>query len=217
MPRLFVLILALGLAACGGEDEKANPDSGLTLDATPQANAPDGGAFLYPPGPYGAAVDDVIENLQWLGFVDDDKDKNPFDQEPRIFQLAEYFAQNDPTAKVIMINAAAGWCGPCQAEAYSSGELIDNYQAKGARFVSALFEDGNYDPVTREYTKSWGETFSARWPLMVDATFLLGKYFPETSMPMNMFVDAKTMKIITIYNGYSEDQQVLLLDYLTSM
>lgn len=210
-----LLVTGWLVAGCGDDDG----DGGGTPDAA--AEVPDAGpttdaAYTYPSGPFGTGPEDTIENLSWVGFVDDDGDGNPFNQEPRIFYLAEYYAENDPDAKVIMVNAAAGWCGPCQQEAYSSGDLMATYYPKGARFVSAVFEDSSGNPATRDFVKTWGQTFQAKWPLMVDATFLLGKYFDQNAMPMNMFVDARTMKILTIYSGYDDQFQRNLLDYYTS-
>ncbi len=193
------LVASLALfTACGGEEDPMGdpPDAGGgsadAADNTPR----------YPAGPYGEGPGDVIRDLQWVSFVDgDDADLDPLNDPVRLLSLSEYYRGNDPDAKVIMINSAAGWCGPCMQEASELSAVAADYEPLGARFVSCIFEDANGDPADEEFVRYWANQFNLTIPAAIDTTFLVGPYFDINAMPMNMFVDANNMEIITITTG----------------
>src|SRR5262245_57381695 len=113
MRTLAFPLLVVALVGCGGgeEDMPPPPDAGPPplFDAAWQP---------YPSGPYGVTEYSIVTNLQFSGYVDDNKNGNPFDDTEREWSLEEYFqGSRDPGAKVIFINAAAPWCGPCGLEA----------------------------------------------------------------------------------------------------
>jgi thiol-disulfide isomerase/thioredoxin len=179
-------------------------------DATPQ--------LYYPSGPYGNDEGDVIANLGWMGYIDSnaDSDDDPFNEAEGMIMLEDFFVGNDPTAKVIMINSSAGWCGSCQTEAAALPGLRDQYYASGARFVTAMFEDASGSPSSVGYAKSWGEFFDLNFPTVADPQDLLGAYYQENAVPMNMFVDAETMTIIDIHHGYDGSYARQVLDAYTN-
>lgn len=206
------LAAALLLTACEEGDDLGAADAAPAADAVPQ---PDGAGFLYPSGPFGTGPEDTIEDITWLGFVDgDDPDTDHANDPLRLFSLHEYHQANAPDAKVIMINSAAGWCGPCQQEAAESPILVGEYYPQGVRFISAVFEDDQGNPADRAFVEYWNASLDPAWPTMVDSTFLMGKYFDENAMPMNMFVDARTMEIVAITTGADTPTFRTILDYM---
>ncbi|MBI2392201.1 MAG: hypothetical protein HYV09_21620 [Deltaproteobacteria bacterium] len=70
-------IVALILASCGGGEERAAIDAAtadvagdIDLAEVSPADAPDADPFgAFPSGPYGNAVDSVMANLAWEGYV----------------------------------------------------------------------------------------------------------------------------------------------------
>lgn len=206
---LASVMFAMFVAACGSEqDPMGAPDAAAEPDAEPSGLA-------YPSGPYGEGADDTIRNLRMIAYIDgDDADDLVVGEEMSAFELAQYYRENDPDAKVIMINSAAGWCGPCQQEAQEIPPLAREYHARGVRFVTAVFENPDYSPATAEFVAQWADTFNLNIPTAVDSTFQLGAYFDVNAMPTNMFVDATNMKILTIVTGYGgPDAFEQILDY----
>jgi thiol-disulfide isomerase/thioredoxin len=200
------LVASLALfSACGGEEDPMDdpPDAGG--GGTPDADP--GTARAYPDGPYGEGTGDTIRNLSWVAYVDTeaDSDIDPFNEEPQLFDLSQYYRGNDPEAKVIMINAAAGWCGPCMNEAAHFEELRSVYEPLGARFVSGIFEDADGLPADEAFVLYWGNQFDLTIPAAVDSLFQLGAYFDVNAMPMNMLVDAHNMEILSITVGTGGD------------
>ena len=81
---------------------------------------------------------DTIEDLTWTGYVDDNGNGNPFDDAPREISLEEFFHGHDPDAKILLINASAGWCGSCADEAPLLRSMHNDYYDKGGRVITAL-------------------------------------------------------------------------------
>src|SRR5262245_54961851 len=83
----------------------------------------------YPAGPYGVVVGDTIKNETWASayFDGDDPGASPYDEAPRAWSLDHFWQGKDPNAKLIMLNQAAGWCGPCMTESTNLPALAADY------------------------------------------------------------------------------------------
>jgi thiol-disulfide isomerase/thioredoxin len=189
---LMASLMAVSIAACSGE----NPTPiGPDID-TPR---------IYPDGPFGVSVGDTIKNLRFFAFLDTDGDGVVYNDDPSFIELAEFYAENDPEAKIIMLNAAAGWCPPCMAEAQDMPDVYDEFYPRGVRMITAVFENPDYSPATTDFVQSWGEQYELNVPLAIDSQpFQLGPYFDEAAMPTNIFIDATTMEILEVLPGYSD-------------
>lgn len=82
-------------------------------------------------------------------------------------------------------------------------KLYNYYHAEGAEFVSALFEDGKNppEPAKPKDMQWWGDTYNVEFPMVIDPGFKLGRFFTADATPMNLLIDAKTMKIVGKYLG----------------
>lgn len=205
-----------------GQPDAHNPppppsDGGVTptADAYVPPSPPD--AYVppaqYPPGPYGTNEGSVIAELSWSGYVDSDadSDNDPFNESPTTISLRDYYVGFDPGARVILLNSSAGWCGACQEEAASLKQLDSSYRSRGARFIMAMFEDTNGSAADTNFAKTWGEWFDLAFPVVADPQDKLGPYYQDSSVPMNILIDASDMTIIDIHHGfdYYYTQQVL--------
>jgi thiol-disulfide isomerase/thioredoxin len=195
-----------------GDDEADPPDAApVAPDAAPVPDAaPEPAA--YPSGPYGTRVGSVIENLAWMGYRDGDGNGDPFDEDAREVTLEEFFSGRDPDAKIILINSAAGWCGPCQEEAPILRGLHNEYDGRGVRILSAIFETTSGSPAGVSYARTWGTTFNLPFAMVADPSDLLGPYYVENAVPMNMFVDAETMEIVEVYHGFDSQYTRSIFD-----
>ena len=236
-PRLLVLALpVLFGAGCVGQIDGYDPPPG-EADAGPAGNPdasppgppdatppgppdayvppppPDAAPPAYPTGPYGYSVGSTIANLSWSGYVDGaDSDSDPFNESARTFELEEYFVGTDPGARIIIINASAGWCGSCQEEMPELQGLHQSYRARGLRGVSALFEDTNGYAADEAFARTWGDTFNLSFATVADPSDTLAPYYQEDSVPMNLFVDASNMKIVDVFHGFDETHFRQVLD-----
>jgi len=164
----------------------------------------------------------VLEDAQVLAFVDDNGDGLSYDDEPRLIKFSDYFAANRPGTKVLMPNAAAGWCAPCMQEASKLAAFAETYVPRGVAVLTAVFQKPDATGADLEFTRSWAQTFQLPIPTIADTLFETKRYFDVNALPANLFVDSKTGEILTVATGASPGDDPLkeyrdLLDhYLAS-
>jgi len=125
-------------------------------------------------------------------------------------QLSEYYNPDGRSnLKLIWINASAVWCSVCRAE---MADIKNNgvhaaFAPKGVQLIVTLFEDNKSGPAKPLDLHNWGSlpAHSIDFPLLLDPGFKLGAFFTSDATPLNMLVDAKTMKVIDATMGYSSD------------
>jgi thiol-disulfide isomerase/thioredoxin len=194
------------------------PDGGVTPTPDAYVPPPPPDAYVppvqYPPGPYGTNEGSVIANLTWTGYIDTDADgdSDPFNESPTTIKLEDFYVGFDPGARIIMINSSAGWCGACQDEAPSLVQLNTSHGPRGARFITALFEDTNSWPADTNFAKTWGEWYDLTFPTVADPDDLLGPYYEDSTVPMNILIDASDMTIIDIHHGFDYYYTKQILD-----
>ena len=157
----------------------------LALGAAPIGCGGDGNAGL-----------GTLEDLEFAAFVDGDTAGSP-----TTVRLSDYFSENLPGTRIVMVNAAAGWCVPCMREAEALPEFAAVYEPRGVAILVAVFQDQNGDPADQDFTKIWVDTFGLSVPTLIDSEFQTSTYFDANTMPANMFVDAETLDILAIAEG----------------
>jgi hypothetical protein len=211
---------AVFFSACSsaplGEDADPGADSAGTGSgaASSGPDAGDAGSVDYqkrdyPPGPYGTGINTTLEDFAFLGWHDPvaaNYDQTKLEQ----VRLSDYY---DPTGskglKLIWINASAVWCSVCRAEMQDIRVNGVNaaFAAKGVQLIGTLFEDNKSGPARPIDLHNWGiePSHSIDFPLLLDPGFKLGAFFTSDATPLNMLVDARTMRVIDATMGYSTD------------
>ena len=215
------------LAACSStpiEDPNAmTPSDTATAGSAPVAasggSAPttSGPAYQkqdYPAGPYGTGVRATLEDFAFLGWRDpvaSEWDVNKLEQ----VRLSEFYNPDGRSdIKLIWINASAVWCSVCRSEMNDlrTNQIHATFGPRGVQMIVTLFEDNKSGPARPLDLYNWGAPtgFNIDFPLLLDPGFKLGAFFSSDATPLNMLVDARTMKVIDATMGYSLDywQQV---------
>lgn len=200
-------------------------DHGDTVVGATSGESPNFTAAAYPAAPYGTQLDSVIANVEFLGWsrpVEAGFDTNNFEK-VRLSDF--YDPDGSKGIKVIMINSSAGWCSVCRAEYKGSygmcagtfstctsdnncsggktcekKSLNDHYlelKDQGVVFLGTLFEDSSNPPKPAKPLdlQSWADSYNVEFPMALDPGFKLGSFFTADATPMNLVVDAKTMRI----------------------
>jgi thiol-disulfide isomerase/thioredoxin len=142
-----------------------------------------------------------LEDMQFSALVDVDGNGLSHDDPVTTIRLADQLAAARPGTKILMVNAAAGWCDPCQREAAALSALRATYEPRGVAILTAVFQDPQGEPVDETFARTWAETFSLSVPVLIDTEFQSGAYFQANTMPANMFVDAETSEILLVATG----------------
>jgi len=94
-----------------------------------------------------------------------------------------------------LINTAAVWCSACRSEHEGLSEKNREYAPRGLRILSTLFQDAHGDPATMRDLTTWVDTFDSNYAMVLDPDYQLGDFARAETAPLNLIVDARTMKI----------------------
>lgn len=161
----------------------------------------------YPAGPYGVGLHATLENFSFLGWHDPKSANYDVDKLEHV-QLSEYYNPDGRSnVKLIWINASAVWCSVCRAEMsdINTNQVHAAFGPKGVQMLVTLFEDNDSGPAKPLDLKNWASLpqHSIDYPLVLDPGFKLGAFFTSDATPLNMLVDARTMKVLDATMGYS--------------
>ena len=208
---------SVATSGCGSDgaathefDRGGKPGTGSTVIAPGGGNLP-----TYPSAPYGTVPASVVENFSFLGWKAPDAAN--FEQEAlERVSLADF---HDPDGskgiKLILVNASAVWCGVCNAEArdINVGNKYSQYKARGVEFVWTLFEDAQGNPATPVDLANWASVYEVDFPIALDPSLKLGSFFSSDATPMNLLIDARTMRIVDKLLGYNPTTHWQTIDY----
>jgi len=183
---LFALGALLALGACGSNTPHIPPE----LLASGGCNSPD-----YPNGPFGTEEGDTLADACFQGF------RNPakVSHSARTLESIAFADYYDPTGskgyELILINTAAVWCSACRSEHEGLPDKNRAYGPRGLRILSTLFQDARRDPASLDDLDTWVTVFSSDYAMVLDPDYQLGGFASAETAPLNLVVDAHTMKI----------------------
>ena len=221
---VVVAAAAWALAACSSAPLDASNAGDAGSASTPSGGSSSAGGSAavepsyqkqdYPAGPYGIGVHATLENFGFMGWRDpvaSNYDENALEE----VRLSEFYdPDGSKNIRLIWINASAVWCTVCRAEMTDirDNQVNKSFRPRGVQLIVTLFEDNKSGPARPLDLHNWGnqDQYAIDFPLLLDPGFKLGAFFTSDATPLNMLVDARTMKVIDATMGYSLDywQQV---------
>jgi len=116
--------------------------------------------------------------------------------------------------KALLINAAAGWCTVCKAEAPELADWHEAYAAQGLTIVYTLFEDAEGSPPADGFAKGWCDALELPFTCLIDTGFATGAglapYFDPSLAPLNLLVRTSDMTVVYAGTGFNADTQAIL-------
>jgi len=181
-----LVALAFTTGGCGDNTPKIPPE---LLNGGGCA-APD-----YPSGPFGSKEGDTLANACFKGFRFPSREAH-VESSLETVAFSDYYDKTGSRGvRLLLINTAAVWCSACRTEHETLSAKNDQYSPAGLRIVSTLFQDVKRDPATLEDLSTWVDTFSSDYTMVLDPDYQLGTYASADTAPLNLVVDARTMKI----------------------
>jgi thiol-disulfide isomerase/thioredoxin len=104
---------------------------------------------------------------------------------------------------VIVLNASAEWCEPCQEETPELEAMFEEKKDDGFVVLQTLFEDKDYNPADERTIKRWDRNFQLSYPVLADseAEIYIDYKDDTNSMPLSVVI-GRDMKIVGIVQGY---------------
>ncbi len=207
-PRTSRAALAAALLALGcGSNAPEVPDELLATDSGC-------GAPAYPDAGIGSEVGDVLENQCFTGYRAPARAK-PSAATRETLAFSDYY---DPVgtkgATLLLVNTAAIWCGACISEHHDLPARQAQLGEQGLVIFTTLLQDAKRDPASLEDVENWIGKFGTNFPIVNDPEQHLTDYSPPELAPLNMVIDARSMKILQKYEG---DQGEVMWPYIESV
>lgn len=197
--RLALLLLVAG---CGSNRPEIPPElleGGASCDSG-----------TYPPGPYGVNQDSVAANACFRGWRRPDATAHT----SGTLEDISFGSFHDPAGaehELILVNTAALWCSVCQVEHRDLPRRYEEFAPRGLVIVGALFQDERADAADLSDLAAWVETFDVPFPMALDPSYQMGAYASAETAPLNLVIDARSMRILRKYIG---DQSSLLWPFV---
>lgn len=166
----------------------------------------------YPCGPYGGQEGSVVENFAFQG-VRDPRAPGASADTLETIRVGDFY---DPTGskgiKLLLLNTAALWCQACKVEHGELPELYSDREARGLRLLSLVFQDNEYDPAEPQHLQAWLDAFTPSYPTALDPEYQMKAFGPPDQQPLNIVVDARTMKVLQKTVGDQREQVWSFID-----
>lgn len=186
LTRALAVLLPLFAFGCGSNTPKIPAE----LLATGGCASPD-----YPSGPFGVEEGETLANACFQGF------RNParVSHQQSSLETIAFSDYYDPAGnkgfELVLISTAAVWCSACRTEHEGLSAKNAAYAGRGLRILSTLFQDAKQDPATLRDLSNWVETFSSDYAMALDPDYQFERFATAETAPLNLVVNARTMKI----------------------
>lgn len=214
---IFAVLGAMALIGCGNTSGSGGGDDGALAPEFPDGTGQQAhGAKAYPAGPYGIGKGSIIANYKFVGYANAMKINNALQSieladfyNPTgdgVYEEGSVFEVGAPKPKVILIDVASVWCGPCNYEADQVlPGLYAKYKPQGGEFLLNLADGATPGKAaTSKNLFNWTTKYDVDYPAVIDPTYKLSALFDQDAFPTNMIIDTKTMTIVTVYAGAPE-------------
>ena len=116
---------------------------------------------------------------------------------------------------VILLDYAAGWCGPCMDVAEGAQEMWLEYADEGFIILHTMIEDASYNQPSVPFLESWADVYGLEFPVTggdnwinSDAFYdLIGPGVFDGGIPAMVLLD-RDMTISAAYIGSGQESQI---------
>lgn len=197
-------LVAMGLGCGSNRPEVPNE----LLQSGSSCSAPG-----YPIDGFGSERGDLVRNACFQGF------RAPTRVPPELENLetvafSDYF---DPAGtkqiELLLINTAAVWCSACISEHRTLPRHYQELGPRGLIILGTLFQDAARNPASFEDLQRWIRNFDTNFPMVADPEIQMSAYSSPDLAPLNLVVDARSMRILNKYVG---DQAAVMWPFIES-
>ncbi len=203
----FARLLALPLLtlACGTGAPEIPAE---LIGGGSSCSAPD-----YPEADFGTEPGDVLRNACFSGYRAPQL-VAPSADHVEVIAFSDYY---DPAGtkgvELLLVNTAAVWCSACISEHRDLPEQSQEFAAQGLVVLGTLFQDAQRNPASLDDVERWIDNFDTSFPMVADPELQMGAYASPDTAPLNLVIDARSMRILRKYVG---NQSAAIWPYIES-
>jgi hypothetical protein len=187
------LTLLFFAAGCGTNRPEIPPE---LLDDSSDCASGD-----YAPPPYGTDQGSTAANACFRGWRRPNVTDHTASTLESISFGSFYSPDESSDTELILVNTAALWCSVCQVEHRDLPRRYQELAPRGLEIIGALFQDASAEPADLSDLEAWVETFDVPFPMVLDPSYQMGAYASAETAPLNLLIDARTMRILRKYVG----------------
>jgi peroxiredoxin len=116
----------------------------------------------------------------------------------------------DFTGKVVLINVAAGWCGPCKQEMPSIEAVYEQYRDQGFEVVQAMIDGFQYPSTpTEQFLQQWVQNYHLQFTVLADPSGLVfGQYNTQDAIPISVILDRDHVIRVQQVGSFQNQSQI---------
>lgn len=177
-----LLALAL-LGGCGDNVVGALPEGYVDGAST---------ALDYPKGPYGVEVGEVFADLALEGYLREAVGTATVGYGPvKLSDLRKVAG-----ARYLLFSVGAEWCGACRTEARELAAAAEGWAEQGGLVLGVIIQDAAGKATGQAEIDNWAERYGTNYSLAADPQARVGQRFAIDTLPLNLILDLKTMKVL---------------------
>ncbi|MGZ3424289.1 MAG: TlpA family protein disulfide reductase [Polyangiales bacterium] len=191
--RFGMELLGLGTLLGCSAPTRIREDAGV--DAGPRAECPSGAK--------GIREGDILADVPIQAYRGAQCEFGPL-------SLCEYWDPDGSLGiRAFLLILGASWCPPCRDWATALRPILPAYTARGVRVLELLCEgDRSGIPAVQSNVDAWIKTFGVSYDIgIVSSTDLWLE--PMEGIPINYYVDPRTMRIVTREHGWPHDEALM--------
>jgi len=178
-----------------GDDAATGDDSQSTDDVAAEA-AP---KCPYPNGPYGIDTGMIVSpDMTWQGYVANSSAVSTI-------KMRDFFdCDGTKGINAILVDTSAVWCGPCNQESSQlESVMMQQWSPLGVQVLLLLWQNISRGPATMADVTAWKSKYGLDMvSCAVDDQFQFAHPNSSVSLPTNVLIDPRSMKIVAIGKGY---------------
>ena len=170
--------------------------SSLSCGAAPAESSTSAHACLadgvrYPSQGCGYEVGSVVPNFSFQGRV------AGIDSPVTTVHFADFYDPDGTKGlRYLLVNATTLWCPYCKGEMLALPGMSADYRARGVRFMTLLLERADGSVASQDDVDALIRTYALDSTVVNDPKELATLFFAKSSMPLNLIIDLRTMKIV---------------------
>lgn len=158
-----------------------------------------------PPEGYSGDEGGILPNMRFRGYIAGGPSDVPVHELEYNEEVTFSDVREAQGFTHMLITVAAEWCKPCREEAEILPELYETWGARGGYVLGIINQDRLFNTADRRSVEDWSRRYQTNYTLTHDPEGFVAQEFAPSTVPLNVVVDLRTMKVLRSRVGEDPD------------